>query len=123
MESGVFALGDGDRIRQVVERHLFVGDLEGLRSVSARIASAVQEIKKRAVEEFEADVVVAGGDDVVLRLAGRHVRAGALEDLIDTFRKMTGCTMSFGCGSSIDAAYLNLRRAKAGGGDAVVGSE
>jgi hypothetical protein len=61
---------------------------------------------------MDAKVVMAGGDDVLLCIDSARYRREFIQQLSDAFELESGMTISFGIGRTIEAAYLNLRRAK-----------
>jgi hypothetical protein len=122
VELHAFVLGDGDSIRQRVESLLLAGDLVALRSFSAAITSAIGQLALEASATMAADVIVAGGDDLLLRIPAESFNQVALAGMAVLFKEQTGCGISFGVASSLEGAYLNLRRAKARGGAVIVGT-
>lgn len=115
----LYILGDADRVRQRVERALFAGDLPELSEFSASLTAAVALIARRMVERLSALVVMAGGDDLLLTVHASDFNLEILEGLARDFADATGCTISFGVGTTVQEAYLHLRRAKAFGGGAI----
>jgi nucleotidyltransferase/DNA polymerase involved in DNA repair len=113
-------MGDGDRIRESVDRLFFAGDISGLRSFSSSLSQAVADIRDSAARELGADIVVAGGDDILFSCSAEAISREFLARLDDGFRQATGCTISFGLGSTLESAYLALRRAKSQGGSTIV---
>ena len=67
-------------------------------------------------------VVFCGGDDICFTIEGMYYNEGLISELLQQFQELTGGTMSFGVGTSIEAAYVNLRRAKARGGNIMIGT-
>jgi minimal CRISPR polymerase domain len=120
-EAEVFVLGDGDKIRQRVESLLLSGELAALRCLSVSITSAIAQLAHTAKAAMDAEVIVAGGDDLVLRVPKESFDQNTLASMAAFFMEQTGCGMSFGVGPDLDTAYLNLRRAKARGGATTVG--
>jgi hypothetical protein len=120
MKAALYILGDADRVREHIERHLLAGELAELAKLSERLSSGLNNLTCAAEESLGAETIMAGGDDVLLRVRADVFSAKALETIARTFRSETGCTISFGVGADIAVAYLNLRRAKAGGGGTIV---
>jgi hypothetical protein len=119
----LFVFGDGDRVRQAVDRFLLARDVSGLRVFSASMVAAISQMGEWAKTTLDADVLMAGGDDILFSCCEHKISVGVLAKLSSTFREATGCTMSFGVGLTLEVAYLNLRRAKSRGGGAVVGAD
>lgn len=123
MSATVYILGDADKVRQRVEGALLAHDFDGLAKFSADLTAAVSLIARRTVEILSAEIVMAGGDDLLLVTSADQFDSDALGRLARSFADETGCTISFGVGSTVEEAYLRLRRAKASGGGAIsVGS-
>jgi len=116
-----FVFGDGDRIRQRVESLLFAGELAALRSFSAAITLAIGQLAHGANTTMAADVIVAGGDDLLFCVSAECYDRTIVARMATSFMEQTGCSMSFGVASDLESAYLNLRRAKAQGGGSIVG--
>lgn len=119
----IFVLGDGDRIRESVDRLFFSGDISGLRSFSISLSQAVAEIRDLVSRDLGADVVIAGGDDILFSCSAEAISHEALSSFAGIFRQVTGCTISFGVGSTLESTYLALRRAKSRGGATIVDSD
>lgn len=119
----VFILGDADRVREKVERALLDGNLGEVTYFSRNLTSAVEALVRDVEQAFEAITVFAGGDDVCFRAPRHRYSSGSLFEMAQKFAAATSCTISFGVGTTIQCAYLNLRRAKSRGGDQVVDNE
>lgn len=116
----LYVIGDGDRIGDRVESLLFAEDFAALKRFSRAVTAATHELGRAAAAMMGAEVIVAGGDDLVFLVAERRFDEGMLDRLAAAFRRRTGCGISFGVGYDVESAYLNLRRAKSGGGSAIV---
>ena len=119
MTSTLYILGDADRVRQRVERALLSGNLVELGNFSAALTAAIALIAERMIQRLSAQVVMAGGDDLLLTVAAGTFDVDILEGLSRDFADETGCTISFGVGKTVEEAYLHLRMAKASGGGAI----
>lgn len=71
------------------------------------------------IQRLSAQVVMAGGDDLLLTVPAGTFDVDILEGLSRDFADETGCTISFGVGTTVEEAYLRLRMAKASGGGAI----
>ncbi len=107
-----YILGDGDKIRERVEFYLLNHDLEALTNFSQNLTTAINEIKEIAISTMSAQVILAGGDDILLYVPREKYRTGLIQKLQQVFQTITGVTISFGVGKTVEAAYINLRRAK-----------
>lgn len=116
----VYILGDADRVREKIERFLFAKRLEELASFSATLTCAVSTLVASVERELGAATIMAGGDDVCFIAPLDMYRRASLERLSLQFFSSSGCSISFGAGTSIQEAYLNLRKAKSLEGGCVV---
>ena len=108
-----YVLGDGNHIRERVEFYLLNHDLESLSNFSQSITTAINELKEMAISTMSGRVILAGGDDILLSVPRENYRKELIQKLQQAFLDTTGITISFGIGKTIEAAYINLRRAKA----------
>ena len=75
-----------------------------------------------AVLTMEAKIVFAGGDDLFFTTTLTNYREEKLRALMHEFSRRTECYISFGVGPTIEAAFINLRLAKANGQGSLVAS-
>ncbi len=108
----IYVLGDGDKIRERVEYHLFNHDTENLKKFSQSLTEAINEIKVIAISTMDAQVIIAGGDDILFYVSSEKYQRAIIQRLRETFYDIAGITISFGVGNTIEAAYINVRRAK-----------
>jgi len=121
-EAKVFIFGDGDDIRHKVENYLFSADIASLSSFSQKLTATLNNIRKMLIEKFDAEIIVAGGDDIIFALEQENYKEQVIVKVQDYFNKQLGCTISFGIGENIENAYLNLLKAKAAGKNKIVDS-
>ena len=122
MTSGLYILGDADRVRERIELHLFAGRLNVLRQFSDSLTAAIDALTRRIHKAFSGDVIIAGGDDVIFCVPEDRFSKAELETIAKQFASESGCTISFGVATDITTAYVNLRRAKSRGGNAIMDS-
>jgi hypothetical protein len=122
MSNSIFVLGDGDGIRMKIEAYLLNGNLEQLSDFSSALTQAIREIARLAIQNMEARVVFAGGDDICFITSFSNYHEEEMQVLLEHFFRRTGCSLSFGAGRNIEEAFLNLRRAKSMGGGCLVTS-
>lgn len=120
MNAHIYAIGDADRIRERIEHQLLSGNLDQMARFSAELTASFVELIQEVEKTLCAETIMAGGDDVLFRIARKNYSSNALKNILTHFQVRTGCTISFGVGHEITQAYLNLRRAKAGGGGTIV---
>jgi len=108
----VYVMGDGDKVRERIESYLLNQNLEDLSAFSQSLTDAIDQLRKTASLTMNARVILAGGDDILLSIPRKSYNKVHIQQLQETFHNLTGVTISFGIGKTIEAAYLNLRRAK-----------
>ncbi len=108
----LYVLGDGNKVRENVEFYLLNHDLESLTIFSQNLTIAINEIKEIAISTMSANVILAGGDDILFYVPREKYRKEFIQKLQQVFHNITGATISFGVGKTIEAVYINLRRAK-----------
>lgn len=108
----IYVLGDGNKIREKVEYYLLNHDLEALTAFSQNLTVAVNQLKETATSTMDARTIVAGGDDIIFCTPREKYRKELIQQLQKIFYDITSVTISFGIGKTIEAAYINLRRAK-----------
>jgi minimal CRISPR polymerase-like protein len=119
-ESFLFALGDGDRVREKIDNELLGGNLDEVRILSQKLTYAMQTLSEIADQNPGWQIVFSGGDDICIVIERPRYHEEIIFSLMQRFQDLTGGTMSFGIGTSMGNAYLNLRRAKARGGNILV---
>lgn len=118
-----YILGDGNHIRETIEFYLLNHDLESLSNFSQSLTTAINEIKEIAISTMGAQIILAGGDDILFSVPRENYHIELIQKLQQAFLATTGITISFGIGSTIEAAYINLRRAKTNRDDKIVESD
>lgn len=122
MSETVYILGDADRVRLHVESALFSNDLRALSRFSRNLTAAITSLARRLNEDLQAEIIMAGGDDLLVIASLKSFDLLKLREAGERFASDAGCSISFGVGSSVNEAYLGLRRAKSSGGGVVVDS-
>lgn len=112
LQKYIYVLGDGDKIRDRIEYSLLRNELEDLANVSKGISDAIQALKSFSVSLMDAEVIMAGGDDLLFRVEYKKYKYEHIQQLSEIFQKLSGCSISFGIGESVEEAYINLRKSK-----------
>jgi len=120
VKAQLYLMGDGDDIREHIEFYLLNSDLNALTSFSKNLTKAITVIMEFAVSRMDAEVIYAGGDEIFFRIDKDRYNRTFIEEMISIFQKITSNTISFGVGESVEAAFLNMRRAKALGRGEIV---
>jgi hypothetical protein len=113
--SQLFVLGDGDRIQSMIDKALLGGDLAQVQALSENLTSAMKDLADIVNATVGWNLVFSGGDDICLTVQLSSYREDFIRDLMHRFNLQTEGSMSFGVGTSIESAYINLRRAKSRG--------
>ncbi len=110
----LYILGDADQIRRTIEGYLFSQDLEALREFSKSLTHAIESFAK-AAERLGAEIIFAGGDDILFRIPISKFSAIDIRNFMKLFEEESGSTISIGVGSTPEEAFINLAKAKASG--------
>jgi hypothetical protein len=107
---------DGDKVGGAIDAYFIRNEIDVLGEFSAKVASAMEEIKE-AVIQSNGTVVFCAGDSILF--------LGNFEDqwcekILHLFLTITGRTASMGVGYTATEAYLALKLAKADGGGKVI---
>lgn len=116
----LYIFGDVDRVREQIDRQLLAGNVQEAAILSQKLTSGIANLARVAKKLLAAEVIMAGGDEVLLRVLCTEYSRHTLKSIAQAFNEETGCTISFGVHEDVALAYLNLRRAKANGGNTVV---
>lgn len=108
----LYIFGDGDRVRERLEGLLLSQDLEALGTLSSKLSNGIRLLGDELSKRMGAEILMAGGDDILIRVPFAMYDRNVLAELVKIYREHTGLSMSFGVGSTVEEAYLNLRRAK-----------
>ncbi len=110
-------------MREMIDNALFDGDLVRVKQLSQRITSAMKGLSEIAEGAEGWRVIFSGGDDICLTVELFAYREIIIQSLMRRFNELTGGTISFGVGASIESAYINLRRAKSRGRGILVATD
>ncbi len=105
-------LGDGNQIRVKIESYLFKKQFQKVKKLSKNITSAIVRLEGIAKEELKAEIIMAGGDDLLFRIDKERYDKKVLKKMSMIFIEMTECSFSFGVGNTIEIAHSNLNKAK-----------
>lgn len=116
----VLVIGDADQIRLKIENYFFQGNFEKLRKFSTSLTEGIKEISSVAERDLGADIIMAGGDDIILKIPRDKYNQSNILELIDIFRNITSNNISFGVGENPEDAFVCLAKAKSRGGGCLV---
>jgi minimal CRISPR polymerase domain len=110
---------DGDDIGRRLELYMLTNDADSLTAFGAAFNSAITSLVKSASDVEGVELMLFGGDSVMLR-----VPDGVLEIVLEIVRDITSeneFTFSGGYATTMRGAYLALKLAKSSGKDRIVG--
>ncbi|NOU48911.1 MAG: mCpol domain-containing protein [Bacteroidales bacterium] len=105
-----FAFFDGDNVGNTLEILLLDNNVRQAQNLSENINRAIIEIKEKL--QNKGDIIIAGGDDILVRLKNDDDLVKILEDIRQIFANTTGLTISCGVGKDIQTAIYQLSIAK-----------
>ncbi|TAN49938.1 MAG: mCpol domain-containing protein [Methylococcaceae bacterium] len=111
----IYVIGDGDNIRQRMEQQLLYGKLDECKKVSEAITAGMRCVNDVITARKGWEVVFCGGDDILVKVCASDYDPNLIRKAIDEFERCSKSTICFGSASSLQEAYLNLRRAKSFG--------
>lgn len=108
----VYVIGDGDNIRQRMERQLLYENVDGCKDVSEAITAGMKYVDNLVSSRRGWEVVFCGGDDILIKVHARYYDPEFIRLIIREFERCSESTMCFGSAKTLQNAYVNLRRAK-----------
>lgn len=105
-----YAFFDGDNVGNTIEILLLEGKVSEAQLLSDNINKAIQKIKKYLTDK--AEVILAGGDDVLIKVKDDELLAEKLTAVTKIFSTTTGLTISCGVDKDIEGAIYQLSIAK-----------
>ncbi|MDQ3011387.1 MAG: mCpol domain-containing protein [Acidobacteriota bacterium] len=107
-----YAFFDGDDVSNTIEILLIEGKISEAREISEKIKAASWEIEEMLRSKSGVEVIIFGGDDLLIKYDLRFLDPAFLETIRAAFIARTGISMSCGVGSSIPSSIQSLRLAK-----------
>lgn len=122
METNIrYAFFDGDNIGNTIEILLIEGKVTKAISLSENINDAANEMGKTLKSRDGIEVMILGGDDLLIKYDSKKYGLELLQEIITLFQTKTGLSMSCGVGKNISESIQNLRLAKLYGKDQIKG--
>ena len=113
----MFIFADADGVGLRIEKLLLCGDLEKIPEFSQQLELSVKDTARAFAHELRGEVLVAGGDDIMVRFDEELYDRQKVSEIARRFVEATDCYLSIGVASTPEGAYLNLRRSKSAGGN------
>ena len=118
-----YAFFDGDDVSNIIEILFIENKVESAASLSGKLKSTVQEIEELLNAQPGVDVILSGGDEMLIRYDPTVIGITFLENIRRIFVSKTGISLSCGVGISISESIHNLRLAKLYGKNQTRGAE
>lgn len=109
-----YAFFDGDNIGNAIENLLRKGRVKEATHLSESIKLAIFKIELFVKSTNNSELVISGGDDVLISYDPVENETAFLEEIISIFNSFTGLSMSCGVGNSVNQALVNLASVKQG---------
>lgn len=119
----LYAFFDGDNIGLTLERLLTENKVSEATTFSENVKTAILEIEGILKSTADIDIVILGGDDILIKFDLAEHDIDFLKSIMDRFRVTTGNTMSCGVGENIPKSIWNLHLAKLYGKNIIKGLE
>ena len=107
-----YAYFDGDNIGNSIENLLSRGRVPEATHLSERIKLAIFQIELFVESINSAEIVISGGDDVLIKFDSEKHDYLLLEKVASIFSKNTGLSMSCGVGDNVNQAISSLMSVK-----------
>ncbi|WP_171974682.1 mCpol domain-containing protein [Leptolyngbya sp. 'hensonii'] len=117
----MYAFFDGDNIGSTIEILLTEGQIEKASNLSKNIQIALTEIEGFLKSKKGIEIIILGGDDILISYSSLEKEEALLEDVKSRFLKRTGNTMSCGVSENLSEAIWNLHLAKLYGKNMIKG--
>ncbi|MEH2111571.1 mCpol domain-containing protein [Nostoc sp.] len=107
-----YAFFDGDNIGNTIENLLNNGRIQEAAYLSESIKLAIFQIELFINSTDDTELIIAGGDDVLIKYNTEKYNYTFLEKISKIFSQHTGLSMSCGVGENVSQAINNLASAK-----------
>ncbi len=107
-----YAFFDGDNIGSTINSLLNNGRIEEATYLSECIKKAISQIEQYVNSIHGIELIIAGGDDILISYENRENEALLLKNISSIFIKKTGLSISCGVGNDVSEALVNLTNAK-----------
>lgn len=108
----VYAYCDGDNVGDSIKTLFTKRKVNEAIALSENIKIALFKIEQLLQYEEEAEIIIIGGDDILIKFNQYESCEKKLAEIVATFNKYTGLSMSCGIGEDIDQSIYNLGLAK-----------
>lgn len=116
-----YAFFDGDSIGNTIELLLLEDKVKDAVSLSESLSNANEVLRATLATKSGVEVVILGGDDVLIRYDHQKQDRTLLEEIRNLYKSNTGISLSCGVGESISESIQNLHLAKLYGKDQIKG--
>ena len=116
-----YAFFDGDNIGDTLEILLVEEKVAEAQRFSRNIKIAISEIEAKLKDIPDTEIIIAGGDDLLIKYDSRLHNMSFLEEIRTIFKARTNHSMSCGVGENIPHSVQNLYLAKLYGKNQIKG--
>jgi hypothetical protein len=107
-----YAFFDGDNVGNTIDNLLSNGRIAEATHLSESIKLSIFQIELFVKTIENAEIIIAGGDDVLIRYDSQKCNFELLKNISSLFTKQTGLSMSCGVGDNVSQAIGNLTKVK-----------
>lgn len=105
----VFISADGDNMGAKVAKAILANDAESAKKVSQSIIRGELGFVKEAKKRMSAEVIIAGGDDILLKVPAKQFNVQAIDWLRSSYPRATsGGTITVGIGNDMIQSHKAL---------------
>jgi hypothetical protein len=119
----LYAFFDGDNIGPTIEILLTENRIDEAVNLSKSINTVISEIEGILKSKDGIEIIILGGDDILIRYDTLKHGNELLEEIRNTFKARTGNSMSCGVGKDIPESIWNLHLAKLHGKNMIKGTD
>lgn len=103
-----YAFFDGDNVGNTIENLLNTGRITEATHLSESIKLSIFQIELFVKSIEGVEMIIAGGDDLLIRYDFQKYGSELLKDIADLFTKQTGLSISCGVGNNVSQAINSL---------------
>jgi len=107
-----YAFFDGDNVGNTIENLLSNGRIAEATHLSESIKLSIFQIELFVKSVENAEVIIAGGDDVLIKYDSQKCNLELLQNILSLFTNQTGLSMSCGVGDNVSQSIDNLAKVK-----------
>jgi len=111
---------DCDNVGDKIEFALYNNAHNEAQRISDKIKDNITWLIRKVVEEFSAEILLIGSDDILFKINEFFFDIHKIEELRQEFYKRSNITLSIGIGNTTRQSHINLKIAKVSGKDKII---